>query len=171
MRVLCALAVAVVGVGSACSAGTQGTAVKATTTSSTRPPGSCPPLPPPTGTTLTWYPADLPVPAGSYVLDDLSLANLPYHSGDYIVPKTIEAYIRFVLAEWPKRGWVLGRGESEPGEAELAFTRGSVQGALRIRSAFCDRSHTLLVVSFGGSAPALGQGTTTTSTSFPLLRP
>lgn len=147
---------------SACGNSTRDAAAGSTTTASTLPAKACPPLPEATGKTLAWIPADLPLPAGSYVLEDLSLPNLPYRSGDYVVPRDVEGFVRFVKSEWPERDWVLGKGEGEEGEAELAFHRGTLQGSFRIRAAFCDRSHTLLVLSLGDSAPPLGQGTTTT---------
>ena len=61
--------------------------------------------------------------------------------------------MRFALREWPKHGWVLGRGEAEPGEAEDSFFRGQNVGAFRARTAYCDNGWTQLFLVYGQRTP------------------
>src|SRR4029077_17336414 len=92
--------------------------------------------PPPKVATPDWFPADLPLPSGSYATVDLAPVS-GYHRGLFAVPGAVDAFGRFVLSTWPSKGWVLGRGDTEFGEVENQFVRGSAQGGFRARDAFC----------------------------------
>jgi hypothetical protein len=122
--------------------------------------------PPPPAAPLAWLPADLPLPPGSYPTREYPSEGR-LHRGLLYVPVSISEFVRFALAEWPGRGYLLGRGESEPGEAEDGFRKGAFAGAFRARTAYCDRTELLLVY---GQATAPGSPTTgpTTTTSSPL---
>ena len=123
---------------------------------------------PPRRDTPASYPKTLPLPAGSYATDP------PPSTGQYervlfAVPTTLSDFVRHVLAVWPREGWVLGRGEAEPGEAEDNFYRPSanVVGAFRARTVFCDPNWTWVFIIFGQSrAP----GPTPTVSPSPLVR-
>ncbi len=100
--------------------------------------------------TPSWYPSDLPLPPGSYA------AELPPASGStrriiFVSEGSLSDFVRHALADWPKRGWQLGRGEAEPGEAEDQFAKPSDgrYGAFRARSIFCDQTKTWVLLVLG----------------------
>ena len=118
--------------------------------------GSSAPSPPPTLTQNclqtqpeiampSWYPDDLPMPDGSYAID------VPPASGGlrrvvFSATGTLRDFVRHALEEWPKDGWTLGVGESEPGEAEDNFLKGERYGIFRARSIMCDQSRTWVLL-------------------------
>jgi hypothetical protein len=135
----------------ACRSGSTATAPTTTTTTSTAataatpalPPG-CTPTPPATAP-LAWLPADLPLPTGTFTVQEL-LAGPQSYQALFAVPTDLVGFVKFVNAEWPKHGWAQGRGEAEPGEAENNFSRSSTTtpgtsegGAWRVRQPYCDQ--------------------------------
>ena len=116
-----------------------------------------------------WFPADLPLPAGSFPVEDTESSSPPEsesesesdtgsdaetHRGFFAVKGTIDDFVAFVKTDWPAQGWALGRGEAEPGEAEGGFRKGDFGGAYRIRDVYCDATMTELLISYGkGTAP------------------
>src|SRR4051794_15984354 len=93
------------------------------------PPAGCAPVPP-RGQPVRWLPADLPMPKGTYTVEELP-ANGSLKRARLVVPLPLQDFVKFVLAEYPKAGWRLGRGDAERGEAEDGFSRGNTGGAWR----------------------------------------
>jgi hypothetical protein len=112
---------------------------------------SVPPAPSP-AVSLAWLPPDLPLPPGTYALEDQPSAPAPAgaraHRGLFVVAGDGAAFLRFAITSWPVHGWRLARGESEHGEAEDTFDQAgsSVRGHFRIRSAYCDLDRTELLL-------------------------
>jgi hypothetical protein len=107
---------------------------------------SLPPAPSP-AVVLSWVPADLPLPPGTYATADLGAGGpTATHRGTLVVPGTPADFVRFAVASWPAKGWQIGRGDAEAGEAEDTFSRAGVRGHFRVRSAYCggDRTELLL---------------------------
>ena len=112
-----------------------------------------------------WFPADLPLPPGSFPVEDTESSSAPEsesasgsvdetHRGFVAVKGTIDEFVAFVQTDWPAQGWSLGRGDAEPGEAEGGFRKGDFGGAYRIRDVYCDATMTELLISYGkGTAP------------------
>lgn len=91
-----------------------------------------------------WFPGDLPLPSDAYVsLVPESLAEGVDHIV-FTVRGSLDDFVKFVLAEWEEAGWILGRGEREPGEAESVFyTKGTERyGQFRARAVYCDDAYT-----------------------------
>jgi hypothetical protein len=115
-----------------------------------------------------WFPADLPLPPGSFPVEDTESASPSpesdsdlgsdsaeaTHRGFFVVKGTIDDFTAFVKTDWPAAGYSLGRGEAEPGEAEGGFRKGDFGGAYRIRDVYCDATMTELLITYGkGTAP------------------
>jgi len=110
-----------------------------------------------------WIPADLPIPSGAYVIAEPTNTGSSAHFGIFVVPLSLSDLLRTVLSTWPAAGWALGRGDSEPGEAEDAFAKGDLSGAFRARASFCDPTATEFLVVLGNrSTSATIQPTGTT---------
>jgi hypothetical protein len=92
-----------------------------------------------------WIPSDLPLPKGTYATQVLP-STQGYNRGLFVVPVDLRELTRFVLAEWPAQGWVLGRGDSEIGEVDDQFTRPPSVGAFRARAQFCDPGYVLMLL-------------------------
>jgi hypothetical protein len=106
----------------------------------------CTAVPRPAAPLPTWLPADLPLPAGTVLAQQMAdVGN--YHRAVFATVGRVE-FVRYVLREWPAKGWAIGRGDTEPGESEAAFARTGMGGAFRSRDAYCDnnRSELLLVL-------------------------
>ena len=115
--------------------------------------GACQPLPS-QGTTPAWFPADLPLPDGSYAVGELAGAAPEFHKGAWAVKASLSDFVQHVaLGDWRARGWRLGRGDAETGEADDDFRRGAEAGTFRARAVYCDRGWTELVVTFTTGAP------------------
>lgn len=118
--------------------------------------GGCEPTPP-AGPTLSWVPADLPLPFGSYPVRELT-SGPGTHQAIFVVPGTLVDFVKFAAAEWHKAGWSQGRGEAEQGEAENTFARLAASGgadpnrreggAWRVRQPFCDQGKAELLLVF-----------------------
>jgi hypothetical protein len=98
-----------------------------------------------------WYPSDLKLPAGSYPADIKLPTTSGYPRAIFAVKGTLRDFVIHALGEWPKAGWVLGRGEAEAGEAEDNFYRpGSpIRGAFIARTDFCDAGWTWVYIVMG----------------------
>jgi hypothetical protein len=112
---------------------------------------------------LPWLPTTLPLPVGSYGVRSLGETAGPqqaggnpmvYHSGLLVVAGTLLDFERFVEAQWPGAGYVLGRGEAELGEAELSFTKGADIGAFRARADLCEPNWTTVKLVYGTTSTA-----------------
>jgi hypothetical protein len=63
-----------------------------------------------------------------------------------MVPVGLTDLARFVLGEWPKKGWVLGRGDSEEGEIDDQFTKPPSVGAFKAREQYCTSGFSLMLL-------------------------
>jgi len=121
---------------------------------------NCVPVPRSVGPLPGWLPSDLPLPPGTI------LVNQPgdvagYHRALFATV-ALRDFVRFALAEWPSKGWTLGRGDAENGEAEDSFGKSGVGGAFRVRGAYCDPGRSELLVVFGSTtSPSTSPATTT----------
>jgi hypothetical protein len=83
------------------------------------------------------FPADLPLPENMVLFKSLNLNNNP--NAMQIVgytPHSVSSSLRFLLDEFPKAGFPLGRGDSEQTEAESQFTGKGWIGAFWVREFF-----------------------------------
>jgi hypothetical protein len=134
-------------------------------------PVGCIPLP---GTTKTpsWFPKNLPLPAGSYPAR-ITLPKAPgYPRAIFAIKGTLRDFVIHVFQSWPRQGWQLGRGESEAGEAEDNFFHlgTNIQGAFVARTSFCDPAWTWVYFVMGTAKAPRPSPTTSVSPS-PLRSP
>lgn len=123
----------------------------------------CLPVPAKAVPAPAWFPKDLPLPPGSYVIET------PPSTGStqriiFAARGSLRDFVTFVLGAWKKTGWILGRGEAEPGEAEDQFAkpREGRYGAFRARSIFCDQSRTWVLIVLGKRTVSASPGATAT---------
>ena len=109
---------------------------------------------PPKIATPAWFPRDLPLPPGSYTTQALP-ASFGYQRAVLVVPGTAEDFGRYVLQAWPRAGWVLGRGDAEPGEVEDQFLKPPAIGAFRVRTEFCTPGYSLMLLIFSKNRTAV----------------
>jgi hypothetical protein len=95
--------------------------------------------------TPPWLPTDLPLPAGIYMSQDMP-ASFGYSRGIFVVPGQLTELAKFVLAEWPKAGWVLGRGDAEANEIEDQFSKSPAVGAFKAQGQFCTPGFSLMLL-------------------------
>jgi len=120
------------------------------------------------GKTPSWYPDDLPLPPGSYASDVKLPATAGFPRAIFAAKGSLKDFVLYVLSEWRKLGWTLGRGEAEAGEAEDNFfkTGTDTRGAFVARTTFCDAGWTWVYIVIGKSrAPR----PTATATGTPLV--
>jgi hypothetical protein len=98
-----------------------------------------------------WLPADLPLPEGTYAFEHLDQAG-DYLRSLFVVPATLEEIATLVLEEWPKAGYILGRGDAEPGEIENFFTKPPAAGAFKANTALCTPGYSTMLLIY---APVL----------------
>jgi hypothetical protein len=96
----------------------------------------CLPVPKGNPGRVSWVPADLPLPDGTIPIDDPGDQG-GYHRATMAVPLSLHDLVTYVLSEWPQKGWRLGRGDAENGEAEDSFVRGDEAGGFRARTVYC----------------------------------
>jgi hypothetical protein len=111
-----------------------------------------------------WMPADLPFPEGMYASQHLE-DSYGYKRGIFVVPTRLDSFTRFVLAEWPKQGWTLGRGDSEPGEVEDQFTKPPAVGAFKAQAVFCDPGYAVMILIYAPDSSKVGINPNTQSGS------
>lgn len=113
-----------------------------------------------------WFPADLPLPKDSFPVADTATgssaleADSDAESGsvatihrEFVAVKgTVDDFVGFTKTSWVAAGYSLGRGESEPGEAEGGFRKGDFGGSYRIRDVYCDATMTELLITYGKGA-------------------
>ena len=124
--------------------------------------GPCRPVPT-QRTTIDWLP-DLPLPEGTFVVEQL-----PEQAGlrraILATPVTYNEFASYALNVWPDRGWILGQGETELGEAETSFIKGSTYGAFRARDVYCEDWAELLLAIGSSDLPAATTTLLTTTTT------
>ncbi|MFL5797300.1 MAG: hypothetical protein ACJ77A_05135 [Actinomycetota bacterium] len=104
--------------------------------------------------TPDWLPTDLPFPAGVYTYQDLSDSD-GYHRALMVIPSDLTTWTKFVLEEWPKAGYVLGRGDAEPGEVEDQFLKAPTVGAFKAVSVYCSPGFSRMLLVFAEQSPGL----------------
>jgi hypothetical protein len=92
-----------------------------------------------------WVPDSLPLPKGTYATRTLPTTQ-GYNRGLFVVPGNLRDLARFVLTEYPKKGWVLGRGDAEEGEIDDQFTKPPSVGAFKAREQFCTPGYSLMLL-------------------------
>ncbi len=95
----------------------------------------------------TWLPKDLPFPSGTYAKERLQSAQ-GYRRALLVIPVKLDELTRHVLEVWPQRGWVLGLGDSEPGEIEDTFSKPPAFGAFRAQEVICEPGYSLMYLIF-----------------------
>ena len=104
---------------------------------------------------------DLPLPSGTFVVEELP-GQAGFRRAILATPVTYNEFASYALDVWPDRGWILGQGESERGEAETSFIKGSTYGAFRARDVYCDDWAELLLA-IGSTADRAPTATSTTT--------
>ncbi len=104
--------------------------------------------------TPEWLPDDLPFPAGTYTAQELG-EDAGYHKAVMVLPGTLTAWTRFVLDQWPKSGYILGRGDSEAFEVEDVFSKTPTVGAFKAVSVFCSPGYSKMLLIFAEQSPTL----------------
>lgn len=104
--------------------------------------------------TPDWLPDDLPFPAGTYTAQELSLEQ-GFHRAVMVIPGDLTAWAQFVLDEWPKSGYFLGRGDAEPGEIEDLFTKAPAVGAFKAVYVYCRPGFSKMLLIYADQNPGL----------------
>jgi hypothetical protein len=107
----------------------------------------------------TWVPKDLPLPSGTYASQALP-TSFGYHRGIFVVPGTLTDLARFILKEWPRSGWTLGRGDAESSEIEDQFFKTPAVGAFKAQVVYCKPPHSLMLLLFTPDRSTVGQPNT-----------
>ncbi|HEX9823866.1 MAG TPA: hypothetical protein VGB51_05655 [Actinomycetota bacterium] len=102
----------------------------------------------------SWIPDDLPFPPGTYAAEKLSAVQ-GYKRVLLVAQTTLAALQRFALDRLPQEGWVVGRGDTEPGEVDLQFSKPPAVGAFRAIDQFCNPGFVLILVIYTPDAGAL----------------
>lgn len=98
-----------------------------------------------------WVKGGPPLPAGTYAHEvprETQYADIVFLTA----PTSLQGFVDFVLAEWPKAKWTLSRGEREPGEAESQFFKGAKAGGFRAQEVYCDQNHVLVFLAIASEA-------------------
>jgi hypothetical protein len=103
------------------------------------------------------------MPPGTY-----SFQNLTDISGFHRVLLAVPNYgtrdfARLVLNQWPDHGWVLGRGDAEPGEVEDSFSKGSARGAFKANDVACKPGFIQILLIYAPKPPPVPAPTFTPS--------
>lgn len=97
------------------------------------------------------------MPSGSYAAD-VPAAQAGLRRIVYVAKGSLRDFITHVFDAWKDHGWTLGRGESEPGEAEDNFLKQGENryGVFRAREVYCDREwiQVLLVINDPSLSPS-----------------
>lgn len=117
-----------------------------------------------------WVPKDLPLPKGTYPYKNFGLEG-GYERGLFVVPGSLRDFASYVLSEWPKAGWILGRGDSEANEVETSFSKPPRLGAFKAAGQFCTPGYNILLLVYVADREAvlgnLGQSPTPTPSASP----
>jgi hypothetical protein len=83
-----------------------------------------------------WMPKSLPLPKGTYTTRRMRPVG-GYKQARFVLPFGTRRFARFVLRKWPKRGWELGRGDSEATQVESDFSKAPAVGGFRADDLRC----------------------------------
>lgn len=114
----------------------------------------CPPRSVPPQRWPIEVPADLPRPPGALItkVDQTNgVTIIRFSTAD-----SLRAAVIFVVTEFRKTGFVLGRGDAEPAEADAPFTRGDFRGVYRMVATGVCSTTWLLAVAPPKSGPGGG---------------
>src|SRR4051812_32567897 len=114
---------------------------------------------PPARTSYTWpkpVPADLPKIPGA-TLGDTKQTNDGLTIVRFSTSSSLRDGVLFIVRNLPPAGYVLGRGDAEPAEADAPFNKGDLRGVLRGVSREVCATEWLLAVTRG--RPGGGTGT------------
>jgi hypothetical protein len=115
-----------------------------------------------------WIPDDLPLPEGTYAYKNLAPLG-GYRRALFVMDVGTRQFIKLVLREWPKAGYVLGRGDAEPGEVEDDFRKPPAVGAFKANDVYCDPGYTVMYLIWAEDGPKdINVLPTPTSTGSPL---
>ena len=104
--------------------------------------------------TPDWIPKDLPFPAGAYTFQELSTEQ-GFHKAVMVIPGDLTAWAQFVIDEWPKSGYLLGRGDAEPGEIEDLFQKPPAVGAFKAAYVYCKPGFSKMLLIYAEQSPGL----------------
>lgn len=132
--------------------------------------GATPPdcKPPKKASFPDWVPDDLPFPNGMYSYKHLSPIS-GYQRALFVLPGGSSAFAKLVLKEWPKAGYVLGRGDSEPGEVEDNFSKAPATGAFKANDVYCTPGYTIMYLIYAKNGPSIAPPTPS-ATGAPLKK-
>ena len=99
-----------------------------------------------------WIPDDLPLPEGAYAYKNLAPLG-GYKRALFVLEQGTRQFIKLVLREWPKAGYVLGRGDAEPGEVEDDFRKPPAVGAFKANDVYCDPGYTVMYLIWAEDGP------------------
>src|SRR3954469_21262837 len=121
-------------------------------------PSACPGLAQPSGI-RNWprpLPADLPRPPGSNHAK-VALGNTTLTVVSFDSPISLREAVLFVLGQFPKKGFLLGRGDAELNQADAPFGRQGFFGQVRINGSGPCSTQWLVAVGAaqGGTSPLL----------------
>jgi len=78
-----------------------------------------------------------------------------FHKALMVVPSDLTTLTRFVLEEWPRAGYQLGRGDSELYEVEDIVTKAPAVGAFKAVSQPCSPGYSKMLFIFANQSPGL----------------
>jgi hypothetical protein len=99
-----------------------------------------------------WVPDDLPLPEGTYAYKNLAPLG-GYERALFVLQQGTRQFIKLVLKEWPKAGYVLGRGDAEPGEVEDDFRKPPAVGAFKANDVYCTPGYTVMYLIWAKNGP------------------
>jgi hypothetical protein len=121
-----------------------------TTTTVPSAPSNCLAPSPMLGHALSWMPAGLPLPPGSYPSEDLTPSSGSPHVASFVVPGSVADFFDFVSNNWPGSGATITFGEQDPNDSEFVFQYGGQQGSMVLTRPFCDPGYSSLDLAYGG---------------------
>jgi hypothetical protein len=101
-----------------------------------------------------WIPKDLPLPPGTYATQRLD-AIQGYRRSLLVVQRTVDQLADYVLERFPEEGWIVGRGDTEPGEVDLQFSKAPAVGAFRALDQFCRPGFALVLMIYAPDRAAI----------------
>ncbi len=129
-----AAAVLLVVPGTACTGGGKSALPTPSASHAAPPRPSASPCPPVPATRPAWpsdVPADLPLPESAKITkNERTTGNLRVLHFD--VPWSLHESVVHVVNRFPPAGYVVGRGDAEPTEADAPFHRDDIRGLVRI---------------------------------------
>ena len=76
-------------------------------------------------------PVDMPKPPNATITDSSTTSD-GVHITKFTTPSSLRDGVLFVVGNFPKAGYVLGRGDAEVTEADAPFVHGNIRGLVRM---------------------------------------